>query len=211
MPVKVPTPPVSIIFLQLPNLNAGFWIHPVNIPAFFRTGEYRTKFHEGETVLALPYGKGDSMLWQVHSGMDFALPEGWTGPVPHSFQALPIVRAFQHNAAVADLGGQLRAFLTTHHVATILIDPAFPQAQFWVTQLQALGARSKQRVALFCSGCRRAIPSYQRLDGWLGSSLDGCSAAIAPSAIDWRSKTITSRRIKLSALTGSSSWRGNGK
>jgi len=129
----------SIVFLQLPNLNSGFWSHPVEVPAFFESGEYRTKLNEGESVLVLPYGKGESMLWQVHSGMYFAMPEGWTGPVPPAFQTLPIVRAFQRNAEIPDLGAQLKGFLTSHQIKTILIDPAFPRAQFWVAQLQALG------------------------------------------------------------------------
>jgi len=133
-----------IILLQLPNVDDAFWVHRVNVPAFFTEGAYRRKLREGEIVLALPYAKGDSMLWQIASGMYFALPEGWTGPTPRSFEAWPIVRVFLGGAEIPDEERQLKVFLEAHHVSAILIDPDFPRAEFWRARLQAGGAQIEQ-------------------------------------------------------------------
>ena len=133
-----------IVLAQLPNLHSSFWVHPLNVPAFFTSSSYRQNLREGETVLVLPYGKGDSMLWQIYSGMYFALPEGWTGPIPSSFQAWPILEAFRRGSAIPNEGNQLNAFLSAHGVSTILIDPIFPRAGFWTSLLQAQGARVEE-------------------------------------------------------------------
>jgi hypothetical protein len=76
--------------------------------------------------------------------MYFALPEGWTGPIPSSFQAWPIVGAFKHGGAIPDEGNQLEAFLSAHGVSIILIDPNFPRAPFWISLLQAQGAQVEE-------------------------------------------------------------------
>jgi hypothetical protein len=133
-----------IVLLQLPNLDSSFWVHPLNVPRFFTSGSLPQKLREGDTVLVLPYGRGDSMLWQVYSHMYFALPEGFTGPIPPSFQAWPIVRVFRGGGEIPQEQLQFNAFLSAHQIKTILIDPSFPRAPFWRTLLQDEGARVEE-------------------------------------------------------------------
>jgi hypothetical protein len=129
-----------IVLLQLPNLDGSFWVHRLNVPPFFTSGSLRHKLREGDTVLVLPYGRGDSMLWQVYSHMYFALPEGFTGPIPPSFQAWPIVPVFRGAGEIPQEQLQFDAFLSAHQIDTILIDPSFPRAPFWQTLLRGEGA-----------------------------------------------------------------------
>ncbi len=96
--------------LMLPNLDAGFWVRPVNLPAFFSTGLYRQYLRENEVVLPLPVSGNDSMLWQAEAGMYFRIADGYMGPDPSGFKRWePKER------------GQLLEFLASHDVSTIIV------------------------------------------------------------------------------------------
>ena len=130
-----------IVLLQLPNPDSSFWSQRLNVPVFFTSGSYQQKLREGETVVVLPYAKGGALLWQIYSGMYFALAEGaGSGPIPEAFQAWPIVGAFRSDREVPNQRKELSAFLSAHRVQTILIDPTFALAQYWSTQFQSVGA-----------------------------------------------------------------------
>jgi hypothetical protein len=92
----------------------------------------------------LPYGTGDAMLWQAVSGMYFSMAEAWTGPVPASFRAWPIVETFKHGGAIANEGPQLDAFLGAHRASAILIEENYPRAGAWRALLQSRGAQIEE-------------------------------------------------------------------
>lgn len=161
------------VFLQLPNPDASFWTHRLNVPKFFASGDYRRELRPGENVLAFPYGKGDPMLWQIYTDMYFAMPEGWTGPTPRSFEAWPIVTAFKKGVAIPDQGQQMRAFTVAHRIETVIIDPRFPKADFWSDFLQNQGARIESIDGVFIA----RLPS----SGWCQQAAVNCGP---PSHVD---------------------------
>jgi hypothetical protein len=130
-----------IAIFMLPNLRGSRWVHVLDTPQFFRSGEYQKHLAQGETILVLPYGEsGNSMYWQAETGMYFAMAEGHY-PVPMSFAAWPIVDAFMDGGAIPDAGEQLNAFLATHDVTAVLFRQQDPSAAEWRAMLESSGAR----------------------------------------------------------------------
>jgi len=101
---------IGSLVLMLPNPEAGFWVRPVDLPAFFSTGLYRQYLRENEVVLPLPVSNNDSMLWQAAARMYFRIADGYMGPDPAGFKRWePKER------------GQLLQFLASHDVSTIIV------------------------------------------------------------------------------------------
>jgi hypothetical protein len=110
-----------IAISTLPNLSAGYWVRPLNTPAFFTDGTYRKYLTPGETVITLPYWLlGNGMAWQAQTDMYFRIAGGWTGPPPPEFDGWPIVKAFATNTLVPNADTQLKAFLANHGVGAII-------------------------------------------------------------------------------------------
>lgn len=98
--------------LMLPNLAAGYWITPTDLPSLFSTTAYRRYLAPGEVVLVLPYGwQGDDMLWQASTTMYFNLAGGYTGYaplLPVEYAQWPIMPAFYYVAGVPDMCQRFR-------------------------------------------------------------------------------------------------------
>ena len=129
-----------IVIFALPNLRGARWVHELDAPEFFRSGEYQKHLSPGETILALPYGEnGNSMYWQAETGMYFAIAEGHF-PTPQSFTAWPVVGAFIDGGQIPDAGEQLNAFVATHGVTAVLFKQQDPKAAAWRAMLESSGA-----------------------------------------------------------------------
>jgi hypothetical protein len=115
----------AIVLLGMPNLAAGYWIRPIDLPPFFSSTAYRHYLAPGEVVLALPFGwQSDSMLWQASSDMYFNLAGGYVSYLPlmpHEYTQWPIVAGLYNAAGVPDAGEQLKTFLASHSVAAIIV------------------------------------------------------------------------------------------
>lgn len=112
-----------IIVAGLPNLDAGFWTRPTNLPAFFADGSYRRYLMPGEIVLALPYSSiGDTMLWQAATNMYFRMAVGYTGIPPREYEVWPIINAFANTTLIPDATTQLKAFMVTHDTSVVVAD-----------------------------------------------------------------------------------------
>jgi hypothetical protein len=130
-----------IVIFTLPNLRGLHWVHQLDTPEFFRSGDFTKHLAPGETILALPYGEnGNSMYWQAETGMYFSMAEGHF-PLPKTFAAWPIVDVFMDGGAIPDIGEQLNAFVATHGVSAILFRQQDPSAAEWRAMLEASGAK----------------------------------------------------------------------
>jgi hypothetical protein len=119
---------LAIIIFNLPNTSAAYWSTSVDVPMFFKSGDYRQYLSKDEVVLVLPYGwTGNSMLWQACTGMYFAMAEAGTAPPPVSFRRWPIFTAFLGRAYVPDAVEQFKALLEANRVQAIIVtDNVFP-------------------------------------------------------------------------------------
>jgi hypothetical protein len=128
---------LTVLFL-LPNPLSGYWVRTNASPKFFTTGLFKQYLTRDEIVVVLPYGvTGNSMLWQAESKMYFRMAGGHVSvSPPDAFLAWPITNYFLHKAAIPDSEDQLKAFLATHDVRTVLVtDEAWP---FWKPLLSTL-------------------------------------------------------------------------
>lgn len=129
-----------IAVFALPNLS-GHWAVADNSPEFFRTGMARRYLAPGEIVLVLPFGvRGNSMLWQAESGMNFRLAEGWTAVAPPDFENWPIYDAFLNPTYLPEATTQLGAFMAHHGVRTVVIANLDPDAGYWIGLLSSMNA-----------------------------------------------------------------------
>ena len=129
-----------IVIFMLPNPSPAFWSSPAAAPAFFRSGDYRTRIAPGEVILALPYGwRGSSMLWQAEADYSFRMAGGWTTTIPFEFDRSPIVNFFFGANDLPEPGEQLKAFIARHKVGAIVADLADPDLRFWRTVFSTLG------------------------------------------------------------------------
>jgi hypothetical protein len=133
-----------IVVALLPNPDGSFWVRQLELPEFFASGAVHRQLQAHETIITLPYGSGVPMIWQAENGMYFSMAEAWTGPIPRSFEAWPIVNALKHDMRIPHENQQLRAFLVAHGVKTVLIDVRYPQAGFWCAMLESLGAQIQE-------------------------------------------------------------------
>jgi hypothetical protein len=125
----------------LPNLPAGYWHAPLEVPAFFSQGVYRRVLSPGETTLVIPYRNGIPMLWQAETAMYYRTAGGYLGAAPPEFAGQPIVQKLNtENVRPLDLP-QLREFLRAHAVTAIVVGPGGVQQREWRALARGLRAR----------------------------------------------------------------------
>jgi len=129
-----------IVLLMLPNSSNEYWERANASPEFFTSGVFKQYLTRNETVVVLPYGMtGNSMLWQAESDMYYRMAGGYVSAnTPDAFVAWPITNYFLHRDAIPDAEDQLKAFLSTHDVHTVLVtDEAWP---FWKALMSTLAS-----------------------------------------------------------------------
>lgn len=118
---------LALVPFMLPNLSARYWKTPLDTPPFFSTGMYRRYLTPGENVMVIPIMIwGDSMQWQVATGMYFRLAGGYIGGAPLAppeYARWPIMAALYDVAGVPDAGEQLKALLAHEQVAAVIVSP----------------------------------------------------------------------------------------
>ncbi len=118
-------------------------VSQAEIPLVFRHGNYRHYFKHNDTVLVLPYGvRSRSLLWQAYSDMYFRLAIARLGVIPPAFAEYTIFREFQSGNPAPGSAERLKAFLSAHHVNTIIVDPRSPGS--WPDVLSSIGAKALQ-------------------------------------------------------------------
>ena len=117
---------IAIAIFMLPNLNYHFWTRPVDLPAFFASGAYRSYLAKDDVVVVLPYeSRGNSMLWQADADFYFKMAGGYTAPgIIDEFQKWPAVNALYWGGEIDDATMQLGAFMASHHVRALIVQDA---------------------------------------------------------------------------------------
>ncbi|HXW83445.1 MAG TPA: hypothetical protein VEJ86_03505, partial [Candidatus Binataceae bacterium] len=131
---------VLLIAFMLPNPGAGFWSSAIDTPAFFTSGEWRSKLGHDDIVLTLPFERtGNSMLWQATTAMGFRMAAGYTSVIPPDMERLPIVGFFGGSRDLPEAADQLKAFIAHSQVSAIIEDQHDPNYQTWGAPLAELG------------------------------------------------------------------------
>ncbi|MGA9722857.1 MAG: hypothetical protein WBQ86_10400 [Candidatus Binatus sp.] len=133
----------SIVLFSLPNLSSEYWVKANESPEFFTTDIFKQYVRPNENVVVLPYGvTGYSMLWQAETDMYYRMAGGYVSvSPPDAFLAWPITNYFLHKDAIPDAEEQLKAFLATHDVHTVLITEHVTEQVWplWKPLLDSLG------------------------------------------------------------------------
>jgi hypothetical protein len=110
--------------MLLPNVAATDVHTPLEVPAFFSEGQYRSYIPEDHTILYIHADKGGEMLAQLGSHFWFRLAQGHTGPTPASFQREPGYRAIESANPSGLTYLVLRSYIREHNVATVIVADA---------------------------------------------------------------------------------------
>jgi hypothetical protein len=150
-----------------PNPYASFWVSRLEIPVFFTDGLYAKELSPREIILPLPWGyKGNSMYWQLQSGMYFRMSGGWTGVTPFQFEQMPIVNFFYGQTDLPEAGDQLKAYLARFAVTAIVADPSFKGFDTLEPALASLGVPAKPSGGvLIYKVPREKFAAYAKLTG----------------------------------------------
>jgi hypothetical protein len=112
----------------------------IDVPAFFRSAQYKRYLARDDNVLLLPLGEGDSnrhLLWQAQSQFYFNTID-WFAPIaPPDSARWPIMTAFHLGMRIHDFSEQLYGFLGAHQVKVIIVDASSPGA--WPAMLSEVG------------------------------------------------------------------------
>jgi hypothetical protein len=109
----------------------------VDTPVFFQSGQYTRYISKGDVILILPYGgTSRALLWQAQTHFYFRVVTGFYIP-PAEYSRWPITQSFATGGKIPDFAEQLDAFLGTHQVKAIIIDPSSPGP--WPGMLSEIG------------------------------------------------------------------------
>jgi hypothetical protein len=143
----------AVIVVSLsPNLHASFWVSGLDIPAFFTDRTYATELQPREIILPLPGGqKGNSMYWQLQSGMYFRMAGGYTGEfAPFEFARMPVANYFYGGIDLPEAGDQLKAYIARFGVrAVIADDPKEENFDSFMQTLDSLGVASQNEKGVW--------------------------------------------------------------
>jgi hypothetical protein len=141
--------PLLAVLAILPN--------PVNAPRstqyqvqpFFTASGYHDCLDPGETILPLPIGQGEAMLWQAESGFRFNIAGGFTGLyVPRGFETPVAVRYVTGGNHLGPYQADaVRLFVEKKHVTTVVV--AGNEAAFFSGALDRLAKPQSVGVVVY--------------------------------------------------------------
>jgi hypothetical protein len=157
-----------IVMFSLPNLSAAYWTTKVDTPVFFSSGIYRHYLAPDENVFFISDAVQftSNMLWQAQTQMYFRVAGGSIEPAPDEYQLWPIVYAIGGPAYVPDAQWQLKSFLASHDVKTIIVYDHTPDSASLRALLPTftLGPHEVGGVTLYRIA-PGALDSYRRVTG----------------------------------------------
>jgi hypothetical protein len=112
--------------LLAPDVHSPPYHPPLQVPAFFSSGDYRQAVHPGEVVFAIPTTQGEELLWQSQSDYYFRLAQGYLGPIPPAYQGqvtsrgLALIQPHPYIPQSADF----ETFLLRHQVTAVVVAEA---------------------------------------------------------------------------------------
>jgi hypothetical protein len=93
------------------------------IPEFLSSDQVHEVLHPEDVVYAIPWMKGDEMLWQSTSGFGFKLAQGYIGPLPPALQT-GVMAGGLHMRKDSAMPGedQFVTWIGEHGVTAIVVD-----------------------------------------------------------------------------------------
>jgi hypothetical protein len=125
-----------------PSLGHGYWSSTPRIPRFFTGDAWRREIRRAAVALVLPDDdQGAAMLWQASTEIGFTMAGGYLGENGRDPQASdPLhVTLVTNGPFTPELAGELRDFITRHHVSVVVVDPQRPGP--WPAALAAEGLK----------------------------------------------------------------------
>ena len=156
----------AVILVSIaPNPHASFWVSSLDIPAFFTDRTYANELEPREIVLPLPWGqRGNTMYWQLQSGMYFRMAGGWTGISPFEFRRMPVVNYFYGSIDLPEAGDQLKAYIARFGVQAVIADPEEPNFDSFKRTLTSLGvAALNEKGVWIYKIARDSFAEYSKL------------------------------------------------
>ena len=96
---------------------------PQEIPAFVSSDQVHSVLREGEIVYAIPYMRGDEMLWQATAHYWFNMAQGYIGPLPPNLRTGAMARGLDvRKALFVPEPKQFGEWLQQHGVTAVVMD-----------------------------------------------------------------------------------------
>ena len=106
----------------IPGLARASWT-VVERPCLFTPAAIDASFGPDANLLVLPFGSGDSMLWQAVSGLRFRQSGGLLSFVPVDYQADPLTLALLRSQPGENFATELAAFAGRHGTQWVIAGP----------------------------------------------------------------------------------------
>ena len=129
--------------------SAGTARTPALVPCLFEPARLASVIPDGVDTLILPYGSGDSMLWQARSGMSLRQAGGLLSLIPRRFSREPLVLPLLRNEPMPGFTPALLAFSRDFDVRRILAGPGTSPALLDALVATGLKRRDVCGVAVF--------------------------------------------------------------
>ena len=113
---------IVMIVPRAPNHAA-----PQQEPAFLSSDRLPEVIRDGELVYAIPYMKGDEMVWQAMAGFRFDLAQGYIGPIPDELKDGALSRGLQAvgkriKTSSPPPPAQFASWMQRHGVSVVVVD-----------------------------------------------------------------------------------------
>ena len=93
------------------------------IPAFVSSPQVRDVLRQDDVVYAIPWMKGDEMVWQSASGFWFKLAQGYIGPLPPDLQTGAMAGGLHmRRDSVMPSQDQFVTWIREHGVTAVVVD-----------------------------------------------------------------------------------------
>ena len=142
---------VAAVFSVLPIHLAHASIQ--KIPDFVSSPQVRDVLRQDDVVYAIPWMKGDEMVWQSASGFWFKLAQGYIGPLPPALQTGAMAGGLHmRKDSVMPSQDQFVTWIREHGVTAVVVDDR---------ALERYG-RSVARVGVGAGVCGRWVTVWRR-------------------------------------------------
>jgi hypothetical protein len=95
----------------------------IDIPEFFRSGQYKNYLAKNDNVLVLPFAeREDGLLWQAQTDFYFRLAAIRLTLPPAEATSWPVLSTLESGDEILDFPEQFKAFLAAHRVKAIILD-----------------------------------------------------------------------------------------
>jgi len=113
---------MATVALLLPDLQRFNWT-PIHFLGFFERDNVERVGMMPNFIILPFYTRGQSMIWQVHSGMTFTQTGGYLGQVPPEAWKWAVTSHLIRGSVGAKFGEEIRLYAAAHNVSAIVATP----------------------------------------------------------------------------------------